>query len=217
MNKFSKYVGLDVHQETIAVAVADMGGEVRYMGEIVNTPEAIAKVVAQLKRGTGRLALCYEAGPCGYTICRQLRGLKQDCQVVAPSLIPKKPGERVKTDRRDALSLARLHRAGELSPVWIPDEAQEALRDLTRAREDMKHLQRQAKQRLPSPPMVIAIRAAPGGRNRTGAGWKASGSHGRSNRSCCRNISTRYRPAANAWPDSTAKSRRRRTPARSGR
>ncbi|MEX3846802.1 MULTISPECIES: IS110 family transposase [unclassified Paraburkholderia] len=148
MNKFSKYVGLDVHQETVAVAVADTAGEVRYVGEIVNTPEAIAKLVAQLKRGTGRLAFCYEAGPCGYTICRQLRELKQDCQVVAPSLIPKKPGERVKTDRRDALSLARLYRAGELSPVWIPDQAQEALRDLTRAREDMKHLQRQAKQRL---------------------------------------------------------------------
>src|ERR1700745_1123401 len=148
MNKFSKYVGLDVHQETIAVAVADMGGEVRYMGEIVNTPEAIAKVVTRLKRGTDRLTFCYEAGPCGYTIFRQLRELKQDCQVVAPSLIPKKPGERVKTDRRDALSLARLHRADELSPVWIPDEAQEALRDLTRAREDMKHLHRQAKQPL---------------------------------------------------------------------
>ncbi|MFT0174815.1 IS110 family transposase [Paraburkholderia mimosarum] len=147
MNKFSKYVGLDVHQETAAVAVADTAGEVRYVGEIVNTPEAIAKLVAQLKRGTGRLAFCYEADPCGYTICRQLRELKQDCQVVAPSLIPRKPGERVKTDRRDALSLARLYRAGELSPVWIPDQA-EALRDLTRAREDLKHLQRQAKQRL---------------------------------------------------------------------
>ncbi len=130
------------------MALADTAGEVRYMGEIANTPEAIAKLMTQLKRGTRRLAFCYEAGPCGYTICRQLRELKQDCQVVAPSLIPKKPGERVKTDRRDALSLARLHRAGELSPVWIPDEAQEALRDLTRAREDMKHLQRQAKQRL---------------------------------------------------------------------
>ncbi|BBQ02368.1 hypothetical protein BSFA1_74960 (plasmid) [Burkholderia sp. SFA1] len=73
------------------------------MGEIANTPEAIAKLVAQLKRGRGRLAFCYEAGPCGYTICRQLPELKQDYQVVAPSLIPKKPGERVKTDRRDAL------------------------------------------------------------------------------------------------------------------
>jgi transposase len=128
MDKFSKYMGLDVHQETIAVAVADTGGEVRYMGEFVNTPEAIAKLVARLKRGTGRLTFCYQAGPGGYTICRRLRELKQDCQVVAPSLIPKKPGERVKTDRRDALSLARLHRAGELSPVWIPDEAQEASR-----------------------------------------------------------------------------------------
>jgi transposase len=118
------------------------------MGEIVNSPEAVAKLVTQLKRGREQLAFCYEAGPCGYTIVRQLRDLKQDCQVIAPSLIPKKPGERVKTDRRDALSLARLHRAGELRPVWIPDEAQEALRDLTRAREDMKHLQRQAKQRL---------------------------------------------------------------------
>jgi transposase len=134
MNKFSKYVGLDVHQETIAVALADTAGEVRYMGEIANTPEAIAKLVTQLKRGTRRLAFCYEAGPCGYTICRQLRELKQDCQVVAPSLIPKKPGERVKTNRRDATMLARLHRAGELTAVWVPDAAHEAMRDLVRAR-----------------------------------------------------------------------------------
>ncbi|CAB3774686.1 IS110 family transposase [Paraburkholderia humisilvae] len=131
------------------MAVADTAGEVRYLGEIVNTPEAIAKLVGQIKRGTGRqLAFSYEAGPCSYTIRRQLRELKQDCQVVAPSLIPKKQGERVKTDRRDALSLARLHCAGELSPVWVPDHAQEALCDLTRAREDIKHLRRQAKQRL---------------------------------------------------------------------
>jgi transposase len=149
MKEFSKYVGLDVHKETIAVSVAVAGGgEVRYVGEIGNTPEAVVKLVKQLKKGDAHLSFCYEAGPCGYVIYRQLQELKQDCQVVAPSLIPKKAGDRVKTDRRDSLSLARLHRAGELTSVWIPDGLQEALRDLTRAREDMKHLQRQAKQRL---------------------------------------------------------------------
>jgi transposase len=121
---------------------------VRYFGEIRNTPEAMAKLVKLLRKGEAQLSFCYEAGPCGYGIHRQLSDLGWACQVVAPSLIPKKAGERVKTDRRDALSLARLHRAGELTAVWVPDGAQEALRDLTRAREDMKHLQRQAKQRL---------------------------------------------------------------------
>src|SRR5487761_457222 len=149
MKEFSKYVGLDVHKETIAVSVAECdGGEVRYFGEIANTPEAIEKLVKQLRKGNAVLSFCYEAGPCGYGIHRQLSDLGWDCQVVAPSLIPKKTGDRVKTDRRDSMSLARLHRAGELTAVWVPDGAQEALRDLTRAREDLKHLQRQAKQRL---------------------------------------------------------------------
>jgi transposase len=148
MKEFSKYVGLDVHKETIAVAVADADGEVRYVGEIAHTPEAITKLVRQLKKGAGRMSWCYEAGPCGYGVHRQLSAAGEDCQVVAPSLIPKKAGDRVKTDRRDALALARLHRAGELTAVWVPDQAQEALRDLTRCREDMKHLQRQARQRL---------------------------------------------------------------------
>src|SRR5476651_1651530 len=140
---------MDVHKATIAVSVADAnGGEVRYVGEIANTPEAIEKLVRQLRKGDAHLSFCYEAGPCGYGIHRQLSDLGWDCQVVAPSLIPKKAGDRVKTDRRDSLSLARLHRAGELTAVWVPDQAQEALRDLTRAREDMKHLQRQARQRL---------------------------------------------------------------------
>ena len=149
MKEFTKFVGLDVHKETIAAGVAEArGGEIRYMGEIANTSDALAKLVGQVKKGGAVLSFCYEAGPCGYGIYRQLLELKQDCLVVAPSLIPKKAGDRVKTDRRDSLSLARLHRAGELTAVWVPEGQQEALRDLTRAREDMKHLQRQAKQRL---------------------------------------------------------------------
>lgn len=149
MGKFSKYVGLDVHKKTIAVSVAQAGGgEARYVGEIANTLEAVEKLVRQLRKDGATLSFCYEAGPCGYGLHRQLTDLGWDCQVVAPSLIPKKAGDRVKTDRRDSLMLARLHRAGELTAVWVPDGAQEALRDLTRAREDVKHLQRQAKQRL---------------------------------------------------------------------
>src|ERR1017187_6784876 len=101
MKEFTKYVGLDVHKETIAVSVAEAGGgEVRYIGEISNTPEAIKKLVRQLKKGDAQLSLCYEAGPCGYGIYRQLREMGFDCVVVAPSLIPKQAGDRGKTARR---------------------------------------------------------------------------------------------------------------------
>ena len=149
MNEFSKYVGLDTHKETIAVAVADaLGGKVRYYGEIANTPEAIQKLVKQLCPDGEVISFCYEAGPCGYEIYRQISQLGHYCSVVAPSLIPTKPGERVKTDRRDSEKLSRLDRAGELTPVWVPDQDQEAMRDLTRAREDMKGLERITKQRL---------------------------------------------------------------------
>jgi transposase len=151
MEKYSKFIGLDTHKETIAVSIADTKEkEVRYYGEIPNTEESLGKLVRQLKKDGATLSFCYEAGPCGYGIHRYLVGLGQACQVVAPSLIPKKAGDRIKTDKRDSMSLARLHRAGELTAVWVPDEAQEALRDLTRAREDMKLLQKQAKQRLSS-------------------------------------------------------------------
>ena len=149
MKEFSKYVGLDVHGKTIAVAVADgESSEVRFIGEIANTPEAVVKLTKQLATRGARLSFCYEAGPCGYVIQRQLSALGHVCQVVAPSLIPKKAGDRVKTDRRDSLMLARLYRAGELTAVWIPDGEHEALRDLTRARGDLKDLQRRARQRL---------------------------------------------------------------------
>ena len=149
MKEFSKYVGLDTHKDTIAVAIAEIyGGKPRYYGEIPNTPGARTKLVKKLSTNGETLSFCYEAGPCGYGIYRQLTKLGHACDVVAPSLIPSKPGNRIKTDRRDGEMLARLHRAGELTAVWVPDREQEAIRDLTRCREDMKAIECQARQRL---------------------------------------------------------------------
>jgi transposase len=129
-----RFVGLDVHAETIAVAVAEPHGEVRSLGLIPNRPEAIRRLVRKLEP-VEQLRFCYEAGPTGYVLYWQLTALGAKCEVVAPSLVPRKPGERVKTDRRDTLQLARCYRAGDLTPVWVPDAAHEALRDLVRARE----------------------------------------------------------------------------------
>jgi len=149
MKEFTKYVGLDVHKSTIAVAIAQAGSsEVRYFGEIPNTPEDINKVMRKLSSSEATLSVCYEAGPCGYEVYRHLSGRGIDCMVVAPSMIPRKPGDRVKTDRRDSQMLARLHRAGELTSVWVPSAEQEALRDLVRARADFVLLQTQSRQRL---------------------------------------------------------------------
>ena len=149
MNYFIKYVGLDTHKDTIAIAIADAaGGKPRFYGEIANTATALSTLLKDLSPNGEVVSYCYEAGPCGYGIYRQIIDSGNDCRVVAPSLIPTKPGDRVKTDRRDSENLARLHRAGELTPVWVPDQEQEAMRDLSRAREDMKHLERQARQRL---------------------------------------------------------------------
>jgi len=131
------FVGIDAAKAKHAVALAEPGrrGEVRYLGEIDTSPEAVRKLVTRLAAKHGTLHVCYEAGPTGYGLYRQIVALGHSCTVVAPSLIPRKPGERVKTNRRDALSLARLLRAGELTAVWVPDEAHEAMRDLVRARE----------------------------------------------------------------------------------
>jgi transposase len=149
MNETITYVGLDVHKETIVVA-ADGGsrGDVRSFGQIVNTPAALSRLLTKLTQPGQMLKFCYEAGPCGYGIQRQLSNAGHDCVVVAPSLIPKKPGDRVKTDRRDASNLARLHRAVELTAVWIPDAAHEAMRDLVRARLAAVRSLRQARQQL---------------------------------------------------------------------
>jgi len=148
---YGAYIGLDVHKETIAVAVALPGrNEPEYRGEIANKPKVLEKWLDRLNEEFGGVLLlfCYEAGPCGYGLYRWLTEAGHDCQVVAPSLISKKAGERIKTDRRDALKLARLLRSGELTAVWVPDTDQEAMRDLTRARDDMKSQERKARQQL---------------------------------------------------------------------
>jgi transposase len=141
------FVGLDVHAETIAVAVAEQGGEVRSIGVIPNRLESIRKMVHKLGP-VKQLKACYEAGPTGYVLYWQLTQLGVACDVIAPSLVPTKAGDRVKTDRRDAEKLARCHRAGELTAVWVPDAEHEALRDLVRAREAAKKDQLKARHRL---------------------------------------------------------------------
>jgi transposase len=130
------YVAFDTSKLHNAVALAEAGraGEVRYLGEFENTPAATAKLVRKLAAKHGALSCCYEAGPTGYGLYRQLKQFGHDCIVVAPSLIPRKPGKRVKTNRLDALSLVKQLRAGELTAVWVPDERHEAVRELTRAR-----------------------------------------------------------------------------------
>ena len=147
MREKLRFLGLDVHAETIAVAVAEPDGEVRSLGTIANREDSIRKFIKKLG-SPEQLRACYEAGPTGFVLYWQLAQLGVECTVVAPSLVPKKPGDRVKTDRRDALKLARSHRSGDLTAVWVPDEDSEALRDLVRQREAAKQDQLRARHRL---------------------------------------------------------------------
>jgi transposase len=140
-------MGLDVHAETIAVAIAEPDGEVRSLGVIPNQPDSIRRLVNKLGP-VEHLRACYEAGPTGYVVYWQLTGLGVACEVVAPTLVPVRAGDRVKTDRRDAVKLARCYRAGDLTAVWVPDAAHEALRDLVRAREAAKKDHLRARHRL---------------------------------------------------------------------
>lgn len=152
MAEVVKYVGLDVHKETVAVAVAEgeRGSEVRYLGPIAHEDDAIRRLVKRLGGPGFALRFCYEAGPCGYGLHRLLARLGQPCIVIAPSMMPRRPGDHVKTDRRDAMTLARLLRAGELEPIWVPDEAHEAVRDLVRARRSAQQDASAAKQSVRS-------------------------------------------------------------------
>src|SRR3954447_10810665 len=143
------FVAFDTSKTKHAVAVAESGrdGEIRYLGEIESGPEAVERLVRKLAGRYGKVHFCYEAGSTGYGLYRQLRDLGHSCDVIAPSLVPQRPGDRVKTNRRDAVTLARLLRAGELTAIWVPDEVHEAVRDLVRARDaaaqDLRHKRQQ--------------------------------------------------------------------------
>lgn len=144
-----RYVGLDVHKESIVIAVAECGrAPARQVGEFAADWHTLERQLKRLSRGGFTLELCYEAGPTGYELHRRLLEAGYDSRVIAPSLVPRKVGQRVKTDRRDASKLAQCLRAGELTEVWVPDEATEALRDLERARDDAKQAEKRAKQQL---------------------------------------------------------------------
>ena len=145
-----KFIGMDVHKKSISIAIADAGrdGDVRYYGKIPNDFNTLDKFCRKMVSTGSQLHFVYEAGPCGYGIYRYLNRKGFDCKVVAPSMIPRKSGDRIKTDRRDARMLARLHRASELTAVYVPDEQDEAMRDLSRAREDAVISTRKAKQHL---------------------------------------------------------------------
>ena len=147
MKEKLRFLGLDVHAETIAAAIAEPDGEVRSLGTIPNRLESVRKLLKKLGPSE-KLRACYEAGPTGYVLYWQLAELGVQCEVIAPSLVPVKAGDRVKTDRRDAEKLARSYRSGDLTAVWVPDAGSEALRDLVRAREAAKQDQLRARHRL---------------------------------------------------------------------
>jgi hypothetical protein len=150
VEKANTYVGLDVHKESIDVALAEEGaiGEVRHFGTIGGDLEAVAKLVRRLRRKGRELKFVYEAGPCGFEVYRFLREQGLSCAVVSPSQVPRRAGDRIKTDRRDSESLARLYRAGELSAVYVPEPEDEAIRDLARAREDIRRGRQKARQQV---------------------------------------------------------------------
>jgi transposase len=171
MSNCTRYLGLDVHAETITAAIAEGRGKIRSLGKFPNRPEAVRKLIDKLS-GAKDLKVCYEAGPTGYALYWQLTQLGVDCEVIAPSLIPTKSGDRVKTDRRDAEKLARSYQNGDLTPVWVPTPEHEALRDLVRQRAAAKHDESRAKHRLTTLLLRHASREPGGSRAWTHPWWR---------------------------------------------
>jgi transposase len=194
------FTGRDVRKATIPAAGAQgkRGGEVRHSGTVPHRPDHVRKPVETLAAGGARLHVCSEAGPCGYGLHRQLVGMGHDCIVVAPSLIPVKAGDRVKTARRDAVMLAKLHRAGELTAVRVPDAAQEAMRDLVRARAPAMRVTGKARQH-PQGFLLRHGRVSPGEKGRTGAYRRWGGSRIRRSRPCSRITSMPLRLPGQGW------------------
>jgi transposase len=171
MAKNTRFVGLDVHAETIAVAIAEGREQARSLGTIPNRPEAVRRLLGKVGKAS-ELRVCYEAGPTGYALYWQLTAMGIACEVIAPSLAPMKPGDRVKTDRRDAERLARSYRSGELTAVWVPDAKHEALRDLVRARGAAKEDSKRAKHRLGKYLLRYAQRPTNGSRAWSAPWWQ---------------------------------------------
>ncbi len=178
MEEPTRFVGMDVHKATIVVAMTATGevGKAVSYGTIPNTAAALEKLVQRLRQaGSGALKFCYEAGPCGYGVHRTLTRLGEDCVVAAPSMIPRRSGDRQKNDKRDAADLAVLHRGGLLTAVWVPDPAHEAMRDLIRARQAAVRTVRAARQQL-SAFLLRHERSYPDGRRawtKVHRGWLA--------------------------------------------
>ncbi len=189
------FIGMDVHKDTIAVAYVaqDHGAEVTYLGTIGTRQCDIDQLIRKMQSKAKHLIFVYEAGPCGYWLYRYLRKKDYDCWVVAPSLIPKKAGDRIKTDRRDALQLARLARSGALTAVYVPKVEDEAIRDLTRAREDTLSDLKDAK--FASKPScsdtISATRAKPIGAQPISDGSRRSSARPLRSKSCSKNMSVR--------------------------
>jgi len=166
MINYTIFVGLDVHKDSITVAMARAGKQdVESIGFINNDSASVVKMVKRLEEKGGELSFCYEAGPCGYGLYRQITSMGHSCMVAASSLVPQRPGDKVKNDRRDARKLARHLRNGDLSPVWVPDEDNETLRDLSRARQSAKEDLHRNRQKLLKFLLRLGIRSPQGIRN----------------------------------------------------